>query len=157
MFTPETFLYLVTAVGVVSLIICARSLLRQNYSLWVAGAILIFIVAACAFPVSMYKKRAQIHGDWRVSFIPISVFLLGVVAALSINWGFSDEDISVLKSEIAKEYEGRGATSVEVEMIRDGSIRLVGFAKINIEGFSVTRKCSATMSSSDSMYIWSCD
>lgn len=157
MFTQNIAYAMVVGGGIGALLGCGKSLLRENYKKWRVGALLVFPLAICLFPISMYQKRHEINGDWKISFIPVTILFVGLALVTWVYSDFFDREIDYIKSEIANEYHRRGVDLVEVEMIRDGHGKLTGLVNLGSGGFSLSRKCSAIKSGRDQKLLWSCD
>jgi hypothetical protein len=99
---------------------------------------------------------------------PILVVLLVIVGGIgAFNWsqtgsllghGFTQEDISRLRTDIRSEFSKRESVTVdEVTLIRESPTKLVGFVKLKVPLFGTMNKsCTATMSD-DSQIIWRCE
>lgn len=90
------------------------------------------------------------------ALVYILVFLfLGCVS------GFTEDDINKCKKSIKSEFEKRrGVTVTEVNLIKESSKKLTGFAKMNVsilgEEIEVMKSCTANMGE-DGQYIWKCE
>jgi hypothetical protein len=61
-----------------------------------------------------------------------------------------------MKDSIRSEFEKRGVTVVEVEMVRKNPQEVIGLVKLQIPLIGeVTKSCSATMTEG-SRYFWQC-
>lgn len=77
---------------------------------------------------------------------------------LSVNPGFSDQDVEKAKSEIRSEYEKRSGVAVlDVTLLRKTARELTGFVKLQVlGGVAVTHACTATMGDDGRQFIWRC-
>jgi hypothetical protein len=97
----------------------------------------------------------------KVSTIAIIAALLagGYFMFFATPSGFSEEDISNIKSSIKSEFEKRSGVSVqEVTILKEGPNKASGFAKIKSEILGeIIKPCTATMAENGKNYIWRCD
>lgn len=71
----------------------------------------------------------------------------------------TSDDISNCEKDIREEYTKRGIYVVEVMMIAESSNKMTGYAKIKLNGVSITKTCNATAGKSNNgerMFIWNC-
>jgi hypothetical protein len=91
-------------------------------------------------------------------------FIAIIIAAIAAYWlffgaetGFSDADVASVKTSIKSEFEKRGGVVVsDVQMVRESSKKLIGFAKVKSDGinFEITKSCTATYA--ERQYLWEC-
>ena len=94
----------------------------------------------------------------------LMVILVAVGAALYWMFApakpmFDDSTIASIQRDIRDEYQKRdGFRVLEVSMMRESERKLVGFARLQIEGLKkeVSKDCTATMSDTGGKTMWSC-
>lgn len=141
------------AVGLIARHTFSRSFLR-----W-------FFYAALLLPIALVHLAILGLSDKTGSTFPKAV---GVVALLTVGFllyraiadstGFTDEDIVAAKDSIRAEFAKRdGVTVNEVELLREGTTKLTGYARLTIDGSEVVRACTAVMDDRAARFIWRCE
>ena len=80
---------------------------------------------------------------------------LAIVALSGCESGFQEEDIENVKQGIRSEYELRGITVNNVQLAKESSKTLKGFANLSHRGVDVTYTCEATYGK-DNNIVYAC-
>ena len=85
------------------------------------------------------------------------VLICGAVGLAGCQRGFVEKDVQNLKEQIRKEFSSRpGVIVKDVQIIKESSKKLTGFAKLSAGGREVIKNCSATWGEGGK-YIWKCE
>ena len=88
-------------------------------------------------------------------YFKLALAVLAIVAMSGCESGFQDEDIANVKQGIRSEYEQRGLTVNEVQLVKENSKTLKGFVKLSHLGMEATHTCEATYGE-DSNIVYTC-
>lgn len=141
------------AVGVIARFAMGRSLI-----LWFVYGVALWPIATIHLAVLGFLDKS---GSTAPKVAAAMILAAGGIAAYAITTattGFSDADIERAKADIHREFSSRnGVTVTEVVLLRDGSQKLSGFAKLDVSGTPVFRNCSALMDDTTNQFIWRCE
>lgn len=123
------------------------------------------VFAIIAIPVSLFRtknpEKPSSPGAAVLGFICLfgAFALTGLSIAPLFRGGFDEANIKAVRDSIKAEFEKNPSVSVQsVELIRETSNKLTGYATLKIKGFedAVQKDCTATMADDNSRFLWTC-
>jgi hypothetical protein len=87
-------------------------------------------------------------------------FILG--SLLGCSSGFSDQEISQVRTSIKDHFEQKGFTVTEISLVKESNETLSGFVRLSktvpqVGDMDFSKVCTARMDQHSSRFTWDCD